>query len=189
MKRISIPLLVFGLFLSLPLFAGDGLTSATVRNFIDSLKDIEQLSKKYENDPVFDSAANQSVDQTMQRIESPFSTMTNSMEGSKIYNEFVIIVKRHGFDSAEQWSLVGNRIYRAMAAIQMDKEMSGDMESQMTQAQEKMKSSGMPAEQQRMMMEMMTASRHVMQQFRNVPQTDREVVKPYIAEFEQLGNR
>lgn len=189
MKRIAIPLIVIGLFVSFPVLAGDALSSNTVRSFINSLKDLEQLGKKYENDPAFEVGSKQSIDQTMQRMQSPFSTMNHAMSGSKAYDDYVSLIKRNGFNSPDQWSQTGNRIYRAMAAVKMEKEMPGDIDQQIVQAQQQMKSSGMSAEQQKMMMEMMAASRQMMQQFREVPQADRDVVKPYIVEFERLGNQ
>ena len=189
MKRITIPLLTIGLLLSLPAFAEDALSSKTVRNFISSLKELEQLGKKYQNDPAFKTETNQSVDQVMQRMQSPFSTMNNAIKGSKAYDEYISLLKRNGFESPEQWSRTGNRIYRAMAAVQMEREMPKDIDQQMEQAQQQMKSSGMSAEQQKMMMDMMIGSRRVMKEFQDVPQTEREVVKPYIAEFEELGNQ
>lgn len=187
MKRITVPLLIISLFFSPLIFAGDELTAKTVRNFIDSLKDLEQLGKKYENDPAFEVESNQSVDQAMQQMQAPFSTMNSAMRGSKAYDEYVKLLKRNGFDSPEQWSRNGNRIYRAMAVVQMEKEIPADMDQQMARAQEQMRNSGMSAEQQQMMMNMMSASQQMMQQFRDVPQADRDVVKPYIAEFEKLG--
>lgn len=189
MKRITVPLLLFALFISMPLLASDALTGKTVRDFIDSLKELEQLGNKYESDRTTTSDGNQSIDQTMQMIQSPFSTAASEMIASKFYNEYLGVIKRHGFVSAEQWSQVGNRIYYAIAAVQMEKEMPGNMDQQIAQAQEQMKASGMSAEQQKMMIDMMAASRQAMQQFENVPQADREVVKPYIAEFEQLGDQ
>lgn len=188
MKRISIPLLILGMLVSMPLLAGDALTAETVRSFIDSLKDLEQLGKKYENDPAFDTGKNQSVDQVVQQMQSPFTSMNNAMSGSKAYDEYISLLKRNGFNSPEQWGQTGNRIYRAMAAVQMEKEMPKDIDQQMAQAQEQMKASGMSAEQQKMMMDMMAASKQMIQQFRDVPRADRDVVEPYIAEFERLGD-
>ncbi|WP_455217277.1 hypothetical protein [Kaarinaea lacus] len=187
MKRMLFPLLVIGLCFSLPLFADDTLSSKTVRSFINSLKDIEQLGKKYESDPAFKTEQTQSFDQAMQRMQSPFSTMDKAIKGSNAYDEYVSLIKRNGFSSPEQWSQTGNRIYRAIAAVQMEKEMPKDMDQQMVQAQEQMKNSGMSAEQQQMMMNMMAASQQMMQQFKDVPRADRDVVTPFIAEFEQLG--
>ncbi|WP_455198087.1 hypothetical protein [Kaarinaea lacus] len=187
MKRMLFPLLIIGLSFSLPLYAGDALSSKTVRSFIDSLKDIEQLGRKYENDPAFKTDENQSFDQAMQQMQSPFSQMNTAIKNSKAYDEFVDAIKRNGFNSPEQWSQTGNRIYRAIAAVQMEKEMPKDMDQQMAQARQQMQSSGMSAEQQKMMMDMMAASRQMMQQFKDVPKADRETVTPFIAEFEQLG--
>jgi len=187
MKRIAIPLLVIGVFVSFPLLADDALTSNTVRSFISSLRDLEQLGKKYENDPAFATESSLSMDQAIQRMQSPFSTVSHAMHGSKAYDEYISLLKRNGFNSPEQWSQTGNRIYRAMAAVQIEKEMPSDMDQQIAQAQQQMKSNGMSAEQQKMMLDMMSASQQMMQQFRDVPQADRDVVKPFIAEFEQLG--
>lgn len=188
MKRITVPFFLIGLMLCMPLLASDALTSKTVRNFIDSIKGLEQLSKKYEDDKSFASGGGKSMDETMQMIQSPFSTAATEMKASQAYKEYLNVIKRHGFDTPEQWSQVGNRIYYAIAAVQMEREMPGDIDQQMAQAQEQMRASGMSAEQQKMMMDMMAASRQVMQQFKNVPQADRDVVKPFIEEFERLGD-
>lgn len=187
MIKITIPLLLIGLLLGLPAFADDALTTKTVRSFVDSIKELDQLSKKYEDDKSFIADEDRSMDQAIQMMQSPFSSAINDMKASKFYNEYLGVIKRHGFKTPEQWSQVGNRIYFAMAAVQMERETPGDIDQQMAQAQEQMKSSGMSAEQQKMMMDMMAASRQMIEQFKDVPQADKDAVKPYIEEFERLG--
>lgn len=61
MKRIAVFLFFFGWLLSLPLYAEEALTGKTVRQFIDSISNLEQLSKKYGDDQRFTSEENRSM--------------------------------------------------------------------------------------------------------------------------------
>ena len=120
-------------------------------------------------------------------IQSPFLTATKEIKASKAYNEYLDVIKSQGFSSAEQWGQIGDRIYRAFAAIKLEKDMPSDMDQQMAKAMAQMKSSGISSEQQQMMMDMMSASQQALKQFENVPQADKDAVRPHMKAIEQLN--
>ena len=172
--------------------AAESLTSDMVGRFIESMNGMQEIADRYEdigesndgfNPRAMDKAA---MDEIAQRAMTPFSSGLSEMQAHEGYGDLLDMIEEHGFDSAEQWAQVGDRVMRAYAALQMTAEMP-NMNAEMAQAMKELESSGMSEEQKQMMRGMLQSSTQVVSAFNDVPEADKAAVKPHIAAIEAWG--
>lgn len=179
------------------------LTQDNIQRFLQSMPDVEKLGEKYADDeangPLAAMASREQMTsqggaagmaapskEQLERATSPLTTSLPGMRASKGYAEMVALVKRHGFSSVEEWATIGDRSIRAYAALQMETE-TPKVKEQMEEMRANLAKSGMPAAQQEAMLKMMNSSAEVLNTFADVPAADKQAIKPFAAQFEQLG--
>lgn len=207
MGIVRIGIAVFALVLSSGISAAESstpLTQENIQRFLQSMPDVQKLGEKFSDDEKGDPlAAMATRDQmTMQggafgmappskeQLERAVAPLTSSLSSMRVhsgYDEMVAAVKRHGFNSVEEWATIGDRSIRAYAALQMETE-APELKAQMAEMKASLEKSGMPAAQQEAMLKMMDSSVEVMQAFADVSDADKKAVEPFAAQFEQLGH-
>lgn len=162
------------------------LTADTVKGFLVSLQDIEEVGNKYEVMELMN--PNTSVDTAMARAAAPFTAVIAQMQGHQAYGEMVAAIERHGFSDIQQWAATGDRVLKAFAANRMAAQMP-QIDEQMKQAVEQIENSGMSAAQKEAMLQMMQSSRQIMGLYDDVSPADKAAVLPFMSEIEALGRQ
>ena len=119
----------------------------------------------------------------MERAQVPFSSALGSMQGHQAYNEILGVIRGNGFADADQWALIGDRVMKAYIGLRMEAQQP-EYNAQIQQAMQQIQNSDMSAEQKQMMMQMMQGSSQAMANFQNVPDADKQAVKPHLAAIE-----
>lgn len=194
------------LFLSLESSAESipALNADNIQRFLLSMDDVEKLGKKYSAkektgkemksaQKKYEAMARGLMTQgpskkNLERAVAPLSSGIPEMYESGGFDEMLVTVKRHGFSSVEQWAGIGDKAIRAYAATKIGEQVP-EMNKQMKEMKAKLAKSGMPAEQQEAMMEMMGAGSTIMESFNDVPSADKKAIKPFISQLENLGRR
>lgn len=207
MGIVRIGIAVFALVLSSGIGAAESsapLTQENVQRFLQSMSDVQKLGEKFSDDVKGNPLAAMATRDQMimqggasgmappskiqlERAVAPLTSSLSSMRVHSGYDEMVAAVKRHGFDSVEEWATIGDRSIRAYAALQMETE-APELKAQMAEMKASLEKSGMPAAQQEAMLKMMDSSVEVMQAFADVSDADKKAVEPFAAQFEQLGH-
>lgn len=179
------------------------LTSKVVKSFIDCMPEVQKLSEQFaeETSPVQAMAPHQRTktptgmpgmgqmpsSDDIERAATPFTSSLSEIRESKELDKMVALVKKHGFSGIEQWASVGDRAMRAYAALQMQSDLP-KANKQIKEMRKQLAASGMPAAQQEAMLDMMTSSQKVMQQFSEVPDADKKAVEPHVKAFRKIGH-
>jgi hypothetical protein len=160
------------------------LTPKNIEGFIDSVRDLQELSTKYGAEKIVNPDI--SGGGSMAEAASPFSTAIAQMQGQQAYDEMLAVIKRHGFSDLDQWGTTADRIMRAFAANSMKTELP-QMEEQMQQALEQIEKSNMTDAQKDAMRQMMQSSSQMMDVYADVSETDKAAVFPFMSDLETLG--
>ena len=113
--------------------------------------------------------------ENMKDFTAAFSAMWG--ESGEIAREAEKIVKRHGFDSLEQWSIISSRVMSVYAAIEVEKvhAASGDGVAKMLDG---LAASGLSAEQQAEMKKALADAKKAMDDYQSeISPIDRAVVQ------------
>lgn len=174
------------------------LTASEIKGFLNSLDDVEKLSKKYgdtqkENERAIAEAQKSLATggpspELMKRAASPLTTSLPMIRESEGLDEMRATIRKHGFSSVEEWADVGDRSFRAYAATKMEAEMP-EMNAKMKEARESLKKSGLPPAQQEAMLKMMGAGTELMKAYEDVPAADKVAIKPFLKQIEGLEKR
>jgi len=154
------------------------LTDAQIKGFADSLPEVEKVVDEYEaaGGPAWEN------DEMMPRAGetwAPMSVAVAEMKNKPYYDDFVDVVERHGFDSAEEWGEVGDRITRAMVALELeeeDPEMRAEMDAAIAQIES---NPNLSPEQKAMMRRSMEAAAGVLKAASEASPEDMEAVRPH----------
>lgn len=213
MKMLRAPALLLVVFLAFlagsPAAAGSSaaLAAEDIQHFLDSMPDFERLGEKYADREKNERKAREEMaaerqryasmapgqalagptPEQIERMKAPFSASLGEMRKSEGYDELVATVKRHGFDSVEQWAAVGDRSMRAYLAAKMETEMP-KMDAQMEKLRGQLAQSGMSMDQQKAMMKMMDASSQTLSAFQDVPEADKSAIAPFVEQFDALSH-
>lgn len=168
---------------ALPAQARD-LSEQTIRAFIDTLTEAEDLA------PEFEALADEMTADS--RAEMPdfshiFSDMISRVEGSPVYNRLEDIAQEQGFSDLEEWGNTGDRIYQAWMAIELEQEdprARREMQSAMTEIEN---SPHMTEAQKAQMKAMMENALKAMDSARDAPAKDVEAVRPHIDLLRAFG--
>ncbi len=166
--------------------AAEFLTPQSVEGYIISIRDLQEIGKKYGAEEIVNPDISGS--DSMAGGVSPFSTAINQMQGHQAYNEMLAVIKRHGFSDLQQWGTTGDRIMRAFAANSMQTGLP-QMDEQMQQALEQIEKSDMTDAQKDDMRQIMQSSMQMMDIYADVPETDKAAVLPFMSAIEALGQQ
>ncbi len=164
--------------------SAQNLTDGDVRGFLNSMKELEVLSKNYDEPVIADDVV--SMEDAATRMMAPFSSGLEQMRGHAAYGQMLDIVRDNGFSGAEHWAGVGDRVMRAVLALTMEANMSG-ADAKIASALRELEASDLPEDQKTMMRNMMQTGNQMLQTFSDVPAADKAAVTPYLSEFENLG--
>lgn len=175
--------MVFTLCLLVMPAMADSLKSSTIKSFMASQQEVTTVLDQI--------AGNQATD---------FSDDDEdwNMDFTSVYSGFVDelsnhpptlkkvsdVVESHGFENLEQWSRIGDRIFTAYMAIDMEGQPAvdtGAMESYMASLEE-----GLPEADMQNIRTMMEGAISSSEMARNAPVRDIEAVRPHIAEVRAL---
>ncbi|PID42468.1 MAG: hypothetical protein CSB48_10430 [Proteobacteria bacterium] len=153
------------------------LTEPVLDNLIESIQSLETWSEENKQ-------KSQRLDDMDKGIESMSSAqMISDIKRAGVYNDISSLVKKHGFDSVEQWANVFERAMKAMMASVMT-EQAARFKSQMNaQMEQIMNNPNLSKEQKQAMMQMMEQSRSIMQYGDDADPQDVADVRPYIDKF------
>lgn len=179
---LLLPLLLL-LLSAVPLqVRGDPLKYAEISGFITSLQELQALGEQYRASP---SRARESHRRSSGEHDGHWLTESvGAMRGHPVYEKIQAIVRAHGFQSAEQWGEVGDRVVRAFLAVSMDQQVPG-MEAEMEKAlQELEHSDSLTLEQKTIMRQSMLNSLAQVRSLTDAPPADIAAVRPRMTELE-----
>jgi hypothetical protein len=155
------------------------LTDEQITGFAASLPEVEALVEEHEaaggvswNDEALQPRPGQ--------IWAPMSGAVGEMQSMPYYDDFLAIIGEHGFDDADEWGAIGDRITRAMMALQLAQE-DPEFEADMAAALEELEANpDLTPEQKAMMREALGAAMQVVQTAADAPAEDVEAVRPHM---------
>ncbi|MGK0261366.1 MAG: hypothetical protein ACI96M_004826 [Candidatus Azotimanducaceae bacterium] len=156
--------------------------SANVGKFIQTLSTMQTLSDKY-GEPSH--ISDMSIQERLGNIDAPFSSAVESIEGYQGYNEMADVIRTQGFGDTTEWALFGDRVMRAFAALKMSGQ-EPQLDAHMAKAMKELEGSGMSDAQKKMIQEMMQSAGKVVNSFQNVPDADKDAVRPHLSALENL---
>ncbi|PAU81104.1 hypothetical protein CK501_05955 [Halovibrio salipaludis] len=168
------------LLVALPAMA-QPLSDDRIERFLASLEDLESLGEQVENTDMFGDMGQEIQEQAMRKGEfRPMRMMVEKMRDHEMHDEFAAAVSDHGFQRPEDWADTGDRIMRAMAAMELKKHNRGDMQAEMGAMMEQMENNPNISEQQRKRMrQQMEQAMAGMKAMADAPEEDIEAVRPY----------
>lgn len=173
-RKLSLHFLI-GLLILMPASAmAEALSSTQIENLIRSARPLTQLEDKYDL-PEINNPENTPI--------GPMSDALNNIKGYKAYGDFIAIIKKSGFSSAEEWANVGDRVIRAYLALSIN---TKEVQSQMAEAMKQLESNPyITAEQKEMMRQQMKKSLPGGNGKNYSSPEDMKVVRPYLKQLEK----
>ena len=164
--------------------SAQALTDDEVLRFIASFQEMRTVAEQYQDsDQLVPGPA--SSDEARQRVESPFTSSLADMRKTDGFSDMLRVMKKHGFASEKNWAAIGDRVIRAYAAVRMD-EQAPQLNKEMAEALKQLEESTMPEAQKEMMREMMRTSNQFLEVYADVPEADKNAVRPHIAALEAV---
>ena len=174
---------LFALALAMPAFAGD-LTEERIKGFVATLSELDELADRYDDLDELEDIGEESQDAAEGGDFNPMTMAVQEMRGHEIYDEFSAIVSEHGFSDPEDWASTGDRIVRAMMALEMERQGHGDMRAEMDEAMREMEQNpNITDEQRQQMRQQMEQAVSGMEAMADAPQEDIDAVKPHADEL------
>lgn len=175
------PLFVVLFMLAVAMTAtAEPLNDERIEGFLNSLQDLESLSEHTENTEVFENMGQEIQEAARKGDFRPMSLMVEKMRDHSMHDEFADVVSKHGFDRPEDWAETGDRIMRAMAAMELKGQDQGDVRAEMDAMMKQMEDNPNVTEQQReRMRQQMEQAMAGMKAMADAPQADIEAVRPY----------
>jgi hypothetical protein len=181
LRNQTISQCVLALLISLLAFTAqaDSLSDTTIRAFIASMQDVQTLENQYAGTDQWPDDTEDNTD-SMPDISRLFSDGLKEMKAYPVYAQFEKLIKNRGFSSAEQWASVGDRVFHAMMAIEMQSE-SPDMAQDVAEAMVEIENNpDMTAEQKAQIKAMMAGAMGVAQSVSKAPPADIKAVRPHM---------
>jgi len=188
-KNVFASALVSGVlyFASSSSLMAETLTKSLVSSWLESQPKVEAFGDKHDGEL-------SQYNANMKDQASPAMAYKQGIIGlkaSNLYSEFDDIVDDFGFSSPEQWADVGGQIMNAFMALEMEAQ-GPEMAQAMQQMQSMMQSADMknlPPAQREMMMQSMKQGMNMYQSSQDVPQHDKDVVRPFLPKLRAMGER
>lgn len=173
-----------GLLALSTLVLAQGLSDREIKNFISSMEELQTMEEE------FAAMEEELAAEDMGADDIDFSRMMSSsisrMEGTEAYSRLEDVVEDHGFDGAEEWAQVGDRVFQAMMAIEMS-DQAPEMQAQMRQSMEQIENNpNMTAEQKEQMRQMMGAAMSSMETASDAPPEDVNALRPHMEELRRV---
>ena len=167
------------LFVLLPLGAqAQSLTDQTIQSFIDSLKALQSMESELEE--LTDDMSTDHEPGDMPDFSRVLSSSVEQIKGHEVYERLEDTVQAHGFDSAEQWSRIGDRIFQAWTALEMG-DQAGQVNQEMQKAMAEIDNNPHLSEAQKQQMRnMMGGAVSAMQQAADAPEADKQALRPHM---------
>lgn len=160
----------------------ENLSDSTIQAFIASMQDAQTLQEKYAGTDQWPEPDTENME-SMPDMSRLFSSGVEQMKDYPAFNQFEGMVENHGFDSAEDWASVGDRVFHAMMAIEMTENNPG-MSQEMADAMAEIdNNSSMSAEQKAQMKAMMSGAMDMVQTASDAPEADVKAVRPHMGEL------
>lgn len=161
------------------------LTEANITGFIDSLGALEDVGKDIEYDMgnlnLFDG-------EVASVITAPFSNTLNILRGHESYGRFLEVIKQYGFEDAEVWAHIGDRVIRAYVALNLQAQQR-EIDTNMAQALLQIENSDMPEAQKEQMRQVMISTLKTYKVFAEVPEEDIAQIQPYRQKLDEYTRR
>jgi hypothetical protein len=159
------------------------LADRDVRAFVASFPELRRLGEKYEAE--FAGQRGMAPGGSAQGPPDMFAGALTEMKASRGYGEFLAILRKHGFDDAEQWADVSGRVMAAFLSIKMGAAMP-QMQAQIEQARKQIEANpSLTREQKQVMLERMQASMGMMRSSQ-ASAADIATVQPHAAAIERI---
>ncbi len=176
---------VFGLLVMAGYTQAEPLTDAQIRNFIDSMGEMQTLAEKHD-DALLAELENESKGMQGQDWSRIFSSSLEQAKGTGIYNDIEDIAKANGFDNAEEYGRVGDKVFHAMMASEMGGKAT-EMQAEMARAMEEIeRNPNMSATQKKQMQDMMRGSMGMMESVTDAPEADIRALRPHMNELRRV---
>jgi len=165
----------------LPLQAAD-LTSTNVERWIGSMPQIQSWLDSHDDAMPAPSPA------APGDLKSVFDQGVSNLRKAGLYQSFYGELKRYGYQSVEQWSDETAQISMAYLAIEMEREpiTLSQLQAQLAQVEA---AEGLPPEQAKAMKGMLKSTIAMMRQVRSVSVSDKQAIKPFLKQVEQVLGR
>jgi len=180
-----LPVLALGLLLCAPTQAQQTrpLGDRDVSAFVASFPELRRLGEKYETE--FAGQGGMAAGGSAPGPSDMFAGALTRMKASRGYDEFLAILRKHGFADAEHWAEVSSRVMAAFLSLKMGAAMP-QMQAQLEQARQRIEANpSLTPEQKQMMLEQMQASMGMMRSSQ-ASAADIAAVEPHAAAIEKI---
>ena len=161
------------------------LTDGLIEGYAASIPQVDKMMEKYEGTEVLD-FERKDFEPKADEAWSPISRAADGIAASEARGDFLAVISEHGFDSIEQWGQVGDRITRAMVAIEVAEE-SPNAKAEMDYAMAQLEANTTLTEEQKAMMRrQLETAMGVMDSASNAPPADIEAVRPHMPMLKNL---
>lgn len=165
------------------------LSDARIERFIASLSDLDQLAERVEQTDMFGSMGQEIQKAAREGEFRPMRLMVEKMRDHDMHGEFASMVSGHGFERAEDWADTGDRIMRAMTAMELEKHNQDDVQARMSTMMEQMKNNpNISKEQRKRMRQQMEQAMAGMKAMADAPEADVKAVRPYRDRIRRVMN-
>jgi len=163
--------------------ANSPLTGADIEHFMDAMKPLQKLAKKYDMEEDPDGAANNMTG----RDFSPMSRSLARIKDHEAYGEFKTIIRDAGFSSTEHWANVGDRVMKAYISLNISQEMTPEQKQEMRQSMAEIeKNEYLSPEMKKQLLANLHQTMTMMDNLSRSDKTDQETLKPYLPKLERL---
>lgn len=165
------------------------LSDARIERFIASLSDLDQLAERVEQTDMFGSMGQEIQKAAREGEFRPMRLMVEKMRDHDMHGEFASMVSGHGFERTEDWADTGDRIMRAMTAMELEKHNQDDVQARMSTMMEQMKNNpNISKEQRKRMRQQMEQAMAGMKAMADAPEADVKAVRPYRDRIRRVMN-
>lgn len=178
LARFTLPfiLLMLANLLAAGITQAEPLTDDKIQSLIDTQDSLSGFDARY---PGLEAASDALRD--MSRPMSSTLPALDRFPGARESLEEA--VRKHGFESVEEWAKVGDRVYLASFAISMQ-DMSAEERAMSEQMMSMDHIEEMPEHMREEMRARVAQSRQMMNAVDNVPQEDIEKVRPFMSQLD-----
>lgn len=188
---ISSAIFLSGIFTA---YADTPLSEDNIQHFMNAMKPLQELGKKYdfdENDDDEDNEDNENKDEmTMTGASDIFSPMSESLEKVKnheAFKEFESIILEAGFDDVSQWANVGDRVMRAYMSLKMLENMTPEKIQELkTSIREIEQNEYLSPKIKKQLVASLNQTITIYSQPPLDDKADHNIVKPYLARLDRL---
>lgn len=161
------------------------LTNDDVEAFLATFKEMQTVLGDEEHSGVEDQIEADGGDMTMDFTSLYSGFVEEIRKHPPTTEKMTSMVQNHGFKNLDAWADVGDRVYSAYLAINMDGQPSMTQD-EVDQYMASMDSAQIPEAEKSRMRNMMESAVESNKALRNVPEEDIEAVRPYAEQITEL---